>query len=107
MTNQQKSTVELTLADIGNYGKDWLNFMDENHPELVREMEENDTLLLVAQSVDNSAWEYRELLDRQYAELHPRPQHNFEETVAWERTRTFHTDSTVMRERVLLPYTKP
>jgi len=105
MTNQQKSTLELTLADIGDYGKDWLNFMDEHHPELVCEMVENQTLLKVAQSVDNSAWEYRELLDSQYAERHIRP-YEYEEVVAWERTRTFYTNNIVMRERVLIPHTK-
>jgi hypothetical protein len=57
----------------------------------------------VAQSVDDMAWDYRELLDRQYMELHPRPA-EFWEIVAWERTRMFYTDSAVMREKVLIPH---
>ena len=90
--------------DIGTYGIKWLEFMRGHHPKLVRELQQKGTLYKVAQSVDDYAWDYRELLDKQYAELHPRP-HTFEEIVKWEYTRKFYTDSAVMRERVLIPHT--
>ena len=91
--------------EIGAYGRKWLDFMRTNHADLVLEMQSNGTLYKVANSVDESAWKYRELLlDKQYAELHPRPK-GFENIVAWERTRIFYTDSAVMRERILIPYT--
>ena len=63
------------------------------------------TLYKVAQPIDDEAWEYRFLLDKQYQEYHPRPLDGYEDLVAWERTRQFYTDSAVMRERVLIPRT--
>lgn len=54
-----------------------------------------------------TAWEYRNLLDRQYEQMNPRPNGTYEENLAWERTRQFYTDGTVMRERVLVPLTRP
>ena len=89
---------------VGSYGIKWLAFMHRNYPELVKQMKEDDSLLDVARSVDERAWEYRELLDNQYAQVHFRPT-EFEEVVAWERTRMFYTDSAVMREKVLFPRT--
>ena len=89
--------------EIGTYGRKWLYFMREHYPKLVLEMQLKSTLYKVAQSVDDIAWDYRDLLDRQYMELHPRPEVSFEEIVAWERTRAFYTDSAVMREKVLIP----
>jgi hypothetical protein len=90
-------------SEIGTYGEKWLKFMREHHPKLVSEMQSKGTLYKVAQSVDDIAWNYRELLDRQYMELHPRPEVSFEKIAAWERTRAFYTDSAVMREKVLIP----
>ena len=88
---------------IGNYGKMWMRFMEEQHPELVQEMQPGQ-LEAVARSVDRSAWEYRELLDTQYEQMNPRPT-DFEAALQWERARAFYTDSAVMRERVLVAVT--
>jgi hypothetical protein len=108
MTYQELSIINSVLYELSpcNYGEKWIKFMREHYPELLKEMIENNTLLAVTKSVDDYAWEYRELLDNQYADLHPRPK-EYWEVVAWERTRAFYTDSAVMRERVLIPYTKP
>ena len=57
--------------------------------------------------MDESAWEYRFQLDVQYAKENPRPNTGFEENLRWERARQFWTDSTVMRERILIPPTVP
>ena len=89
---------------VGSYGIKCLNFMVENYPDLVREMNAKGTLLAVAQSVDDTAWEYSDLLDTQYAKMYPRPI-EFEKVVAWERTRQFYTDGEVMRDKVLVPRT--
>jgi hypothetical protein len=83
----------------------WMKFMQEHHPHLVDEMRHKRTFLTVARSVDESAWTYRELLDRQYMEANPRPEVSFEKIAAWERTRAFYTDGQVMREKVLVPRT--
>jgi hypothetical protein len=91
---------------IGHYGTEWLEFMKEHHPHLVGEMRMKHNLLTVARAVDERAWEYRELLDRQYAQTYPRPM-NYEDVVKWEKTRMFHTDSAVMREKVLVAVTQP
>ena len=91
---------------IGYYGSKWLDFMEENHPKLFRELKKKRTLNAVAQSVDKYAWDYKNLLDRQYEQLHPRP-YDFEgedELRSWTFTRNFYTDGAVMRERVLIPY---
>ncbi|MDE7093477.1 MAG: hypothetical protein K2O52_01040 [Oscillospiraceae bacterium] len=63
--------------------------------------------LTVARKVEEYAYRYKELLDEQYVELYPRPDtDSFEKLLEWEQTRAFYTDSTVMRERVLVPYTE-
>ena len=96
------TTNPITHEEIGSYGKKWLAFMEENHPRLVKIMRWERRLYDVARSVDESAWEYRELLDNQYMQAHPRPK-GFENIVAWERTRDFYTHGAVMREKVLIP----
>ena len=100
---------ELSMEEepIGSYGMAWMHFMEENHPELVEVMRMQHRFLTTARSVDRSAWEDRELLDRQYEQMYPRPNGTFEENLRWEKTRAFYTDGTVMRERVLIPLTRP
>jgi hypothetical protein len=92
---------------IGSYGMAWIHFMESNHPELVEVMRMKHSFLTTARSVDKSAWEYRMLLDEQYAKANPRPNTGFEANLRWEKTRAFYTDGTVMRERVLVPVTRP
>ena len=92
---------------IGIYGMKWMNFMQEQHPDLVDVMQFHGNYLTVARSVDRSAQEYREILDSQYEQANPRPTESYEEIRKWETTRAFYTDSTVMRERVLIPITTP
>ena len=92
---------------IGVYGMKWMNFMQEQHPDLVDVMQFHGNYLTVARSVDRSAQEYREILDSQYEQANPRPTESYEEIRKWETTRAFYTDSTVMRERVLIPITTP
>jgi len=103
---QENLTAESETDEIiiGSYGQKWMHFMKTQHPKLVREMKRKGTYLKVAQSVDDTAWDYRELLDNQYQRLHPRPK-TFEEIVSWETTRAFYTDGAVMREKVLIPHT--
>ena len=100
LTFVKQSTEEM---EIGAYGEKWLSFMREHYPKLVLEMQLKGILYKVAQAVDDIAWDYRDLLDRQYMELHPRPEMSFEKIAAWEQTRAFYTDSAVMREKVLIP----
>ena len=107
-------TMNLTGAEpsleeepIGVYGMKWMNFMQEQHPDLVDVMQFHGNYLTVARSVDRSAQEYREILDSQYEQMNPRPTESYEEIRKWETTRAFYTDSTVMRERVLIPITTP
>jgi hypothetical protein len=89
-------------SELGTYGEKWLKFMREHHPKLVLEMQSKGSLYKVAHSVDDMAWDYRDLLENQYAQTHPRPK-EFYEVVAWERVRAFYTDSEVMRSKVLIP----
>ncbi|MDE5834416.1 MAG: TnpV protein, partial [Ruminococcus sp.] len=90
---------------IGIYGMKWMDFMEEHYPHLVEEMRLYHRYLTVARSVDRKAQEYRDLLDDQFAEMNPRPT-GFEEVLKWEQARMFYSDSTVMREIVLVPVTE-
>jgi hypothetical protein len=49
---------------LGYYGMKWLDFMEEHHRKLFREMKKNKTLYAVAKSVNETAREYKALLDR-------------------------------------------
>jgi hypothetical protein len=42
-------------SPIGSYGTRWLNWMQENHKKLFRELKKSDTLTEVARSVDKCA----------------------------------------------------
>ena len=90
---------------IGNYGMAWIHFMEEHHYGLVEVMRLHNKFLTVARAVEDYAFNYKELLDKEYEKAYPRPD-GFEECLKWERTRQFYTDGTVMRERVLVPYTE-
>ncbi len=92
---------------IGSYGLAWMHFMETQYPEWVEVLRFQHRYLTEARKVDESAWEYRFLLDEQYAKENPRPNTGFEENLKWERARQFWTDSTVMRERILIPPTVP
>ena len=92
---------------IGHYGMSWIDFMKQNYPHLVELMRLHHKFLTVARKVNEDAIHYRELLDEQYKKAYPRPDtDSFEKLLEWEQTRAFYTDSTVMRERVLIPYTE-
>jgi hypothetical protein len=88
--------LQIKESEVGDYGTMWLEFMAKHHPIIYRQLKKEQTLYAIAQSVDNIAWDYRELLDHQYMELHPRPEVSFEKIAAWERTRAFYTDGAVI-----------
>ena len=90
--------------EVGSYGKKWLAFMEQHYKGKVEKMLTDGNYYDVARSVDESAWEYHDLLERQYQEAHPRPK-GFENIVAWERTRGFYVDGEVMRSKVLVAMT--
>jgi hypothetical protein len=97
--------LQVKESEVGGYGTLWLEFMEKHYPEIYRQLAKKQTLYAIAKSVDNSAWSYRELLDHQYAQAHPRPEVSFEKIASWERTRAFYTDGAVMREKVLIKRT--
>jgi hypothetical protein len=111
MTSRHKSyeTWEIETLEgtdyIGEYGRKWANFMIKHYPELVAIMLQESTYSEVARSVDTYAREYKQLLDRQYEQLHPRPceWEDEKEHRSWKFTRDFYTDGAVMREQVLQP----
>jgi len=111
MLHQQLTITEPSAdeTNVGYYGNQWIEFMERCHPKLYKRLEKNQTLYAVAKSVNDDARNYKLLLDRQYEQLHAQPQdYEGEEALRkWTFTRNFYTDGTVMRERVLIPYTKP
>ena len=105
-TNENLSLYQQNRGFIGKYASLWEDWMEEHYPDLVDEMWENGTFRDVMRSVEDMANEYKDLLDRQYDETHPRPTcGSFEKIVSWEYTREFYTDSATMRDRVLYPRT--
>jgi hypothetical protein len=111
MTHEQLKITEPSADEInvGYYGNQWIEFMERCHPKIYKRLEKNNTLYAVAKSVNEDARNYKLLLDRQYEQLHPRPcdDENDADFRSWRFTRNFYTDGTVMRERVLIPYSKP
>ena len=92
---------------IGKYGMCWMNFMKENYFHLVEEMQFYNRYLTVARSVDRRAREYKEILERDFEKMNPRPDGNsFEENLAWNQAMDFYVDGAVMREVVLVPVTE-
>ena len=107
MTNTKTLTYTRPhIGEVGDYALEWLKFMEREHPRQLQEMFADGSLFSVAQSVDDSAWEYRKLLEEQYKKAVPSP-NTYLENVKWHRTRNFYVDIIVMRERVLAPYTTP
>ncbi|HAG13511.1 MAG TPA: hypothetical protein DCG49_06570 [Ruminococcus sp.] len=90
---------------IGYYGQAWMSFMEENHPKLVAQMQKRGTFEAVARSVNQSACDYCDLLNRQYALQNPPPD-GPEAYRSWKKTRDYYIDSAVMRERVLVAVTR-
>ena len=107
MTYQQQILLE--EKPIGSYGRRWMEWMENNHKGKVRQMKKSGTYHDVARSVDKRAWDYKQLLDRQYEQMHPRPLEIEglvnDELRAWKFTRDFYTDSAVMRDDVLMAVT--
>jgi len=68
MTYVELERIDSSVEDnpVGTYGMKWLSFMERNHAKLMRKLIANRTLVAVARSVDDRAWNYRFLLDNQY-----------------------------------------
>lgn len=92
---------------IGRYGMAWIDFMKRDHEDIMLDLQLSHKFLTVARSVDRRAWEYREILERDYEKMYPRTQTGFEENLKYNRTMEYYVDSTVMREVVLIPVTEP
>jgi hypothetical protein len=106
MIHELMQEMSVTDEELGTYGRKWLEWMQEQHPKKVAKMKSKGTLLAVAKSVDDDAWEYSELLERKNLKAHPYP-NSFEENVRYHTTKNFYVDSAVMRERVLIAYSEP
>ena len=85
---------------IGFYSQEWMKFMKENHPKIVREMKAA-RFRETAQKVECSARDYRERLKRQYAQTTPPPEDPAQYR-SWKYTRDYYVESAVMRECVLV-----
>ena len=81
---------------IGMYGKMWMQHMEKNYPQKVKNMKNDGIYYSVACSVDMRAAEYWEQLSHQYDKRVPRP-----------RNKKFEIDHLVMTEIVLVPVTTP
>lgn len=91
---------------LGFYAHAWMEFMDTYHPELAQQMQGDGTYERAARAVEHSANDYRDLLNRQYAQQNPPPE-GLSALRAWYHTRDFYVNSMVMRENVLVAVTTP
>ena len=91
----------LMSEDIGQYGEKWRQFMREFHPEVIPSLEGRLKWELIPRQVDKEAWEYRELLRKQYAAKYPRPT-TFTEIAVWEKTLGMLIDRAIMEDVVLI-----
>ena len=109
MTHEQLSIMELDYTTVGYYGMKWVEFMENHYPKLYRQLEKKQKLYAIALSVNKSAREYKDLLDRQYEQLHPRPYEweDVSEHRSWKFTRDFYTDHEVMVDKVLVKRIEP
>lgn len=85
---------------IGFYGQEWMKFMKENHLKIVREMKAT-CFRETAKKVECSARDYRERLNRQYAQTTPPPEDPAQYR-SWKCTRDYYVESAIMRECVLV-----
>ena len=90
----------LMNEDIGQYGEKWRQYMRENHPEVIPSLEGRLKWELIPRQIDKEAWEYRELLRKQYAKENPRPT-TFAEIAEWENTLGMIIDRAIMEDIVL------
>lgn len=91
----------LMNEDIGQYGEKWRRFMIENYPEVIPSLQGRLKWELIPRCVDKEAWEYRELLRRQYSKKNPRPK-TFVEIAQWENTLGIMIDRAIMEDVVLV-----
>ena len=90
---------ELMSKPIGHWGRKWQEYMAENYPQVIPSLEGRLKWELIPRQVDNEAWEYRELLRRQYAEKNPRPK-TFNEIRIWENTLGLLVDRAILTDVV-------
>ena len=88
------------------YSLAWMDFMEENHPDLVAQLKHEGIYEEVAWSVSCRAAEYCDRRKRQYAKQNPPPEDQ-EAYRSWKFTRDYYIDSAVMREKVLVAVTTP
>ena len=92
---------------IGMYGKMWMQHMEKNYPQKVKNMKNDGIYYSVACSVDKRAAEYWAQLSDQYDKRVPRPTDSYEAVLDWSRNKKFEIDHIVMTEIVLVPVTTP
>lgn len=90
----------LMNEEIGMYGERWQKFMTENYPEVIPSLQGRLKWELIPRQIDKEAWEYRELLRKQYAKENPRPK-TFLEIAQWENTLGMIVDRAIMEDIVL------
>ena len=90
----------LMNEEIGMYGEKWQRFMTENYPEVIPSLQGRMKWELIPRQIDKEAWEYRELLRKQYAKENPRPT-TFLEIAQWENTLGMIVDRAIMEDIVL------
>ena len=91
---------------IGSYGIDWMNWMKEHEPRLVKKLQTEQKFLTIARSVDAAAWDYYGVLQDEYYRNNRQPD-TYEENVAYCQAMLFEVDSIVMRETVCVKRSEP
>lgn len=92
--------IALLNEPIGIYGQRWQEFMEENYPQRILELQLNLRWAIIPRLIEREAEEMISVLENNYMEKNPIPK-NFLERAAYCKTMQLEISGIVMREIVL------
>lgn len=99
--NYTEEEQELLRTPIGEYGREWQRFMEENYPYEIAPLKMRAQYELIARRVDREAENLYFILSENWVKAHqPRPT-DFMECAAWEKMKIMECKQQVMEEVVL------
>lgn len=99
--NYSEEELKLLETPIGEYGREWQRFMEENYPFEIAPLEMRAQYGLIARRVDREAESLYNTLTENWSAAHqPRPS-TFTEIAAWEKMKIMECKRQVMEDVVL------
>ena len=97
---ENKEYIELMKEPIGIYGQRWQEFMQEQHPEKILELQLNLRWAIIPRLIEREAQERLAVLEEEYQRKYPVPT-DFWEKAKYYKTMQIENSSEIMREIVL------